>query len=499
MKKYILLISIIILIILSSCSPENFEPKDMIISPEINISPISGKWSMKRVVDGPHKRGTEEIQVLGDIEALFHKDGVVVGGDFVLEPSYKLRNVNLEDYLFYNYKINLDYLDIEEEEAEIISVLGQGQYFHDFIKYGEDKMFYYLDDKFVFLERKVEEVSSEEINRYISIEKSIKRVSNKKEIDTINSGLLLGIKTHYTEEESGLDKWNYRTIWIKSNNRTIGDIYEINDLLVPRKKGFYLVDVNRKNIGNVINDHIKSTPKSKDYEDFLGEEASLFASDFTERSIINYPSTLRHIIYIGNDYVSTEEINLETNKQSLRVYPTDYLEDNKPTKISNLIGEEGLSLFFQSAKDAIKTDADLILEEESFGLQRRNGYWVMKGRVNYKNEDNEFFKDFQLKTTPPKALVHYDELSIPWNIIKARIPEAIDVFTSPNEDIAVVITRNDILIYPIIENDILLNELGKIRLDNKDTVIMAEWGIGRYTGLWEEEFLKNQAEKVQDK
>ena len=40
-------------------------------------------------------------------------------------------------------------------------------------------------------------------------------------------------------------------------------------------------------------------------------------------------------------------------------------------------------MFFQSAKEAIKTDANYILEEESFGLQRRNGYWVMMGRVNY--------------------------------------------------------------------------------------------------------------------
>ncbi|HZK33299.1 MAG TPA: hypothetical protein VFC60_02255, partial [Tissierellaceae bacterium] len=152
-----------------------------------------------------------------------------------------------------------------------------------------------------------------------------------------------------------------------------------------------------------------------------------------------------------------------------------------------------------SAKETIKTDANHILEEESFGLNRRNGYWVMMGRINYKNENQEFFKDFQVKTAPPKEIVHYDELVIPWNIIKARIPEAIDAFTSPNEDIIIVITRNEILIYPIIENDILLNELGKIKLSGKDTIIMAEWGLGRYTSLWEEEFLKNQAEKVESK
>lgn len=497
-KKIIILISIIILIILPSCNAKKFEPRDMIIAPENNLSPIKGKWSVEKSIDGPYKRNTEEAQTHTEVEALFHKDGVVVGGDFVLEPSYKLRNVDLEDYLFYNYKIHPDYLDIKEEEAEVITVLGEGQYFYEFIRYTEDKMFYYAEDKFVFLERKFEEVSSEEINRYISIEKNIMRIAKKKEIDTLNSGLLLGIKTHSTEEKSGIDKWDYKTIWIKSNNRTLGDIYEMDSLLVPRKKGFYLVDVIRKDIGDVINDNLKSTPKGKAHEDFLGQTALSF-SDYKEARLINYPSILKHILYIGNDYVSTEEIYLETGKKKLRVYPIDYLEDNRSTKISNLIGEEDLNMFYQSAKEAIKVDTNQILEEESFGLQRRNGYWVMMGRVNFKNENQEFFKDFQIKTASPKALVHYDELVIPWNIIKARIPEAIDAFTSPNEDIIIIITRNDILIYPIVENDILLNELGKIKLNNNDTIIMAEWGLGRYTSLWEEEFLKNQPEKLEDK
>lgn len=498
MKKYIILISIIILIILPSCSVNDFEPKEMITTPVIDSSPIKGKWSLLKTVDGPYKRSSDEDSFQIEIEALFHKDGVVVGGDFILEPSYKLRNVVLEDYLFYNYKVRPDYLDIEEKKAEVITVLGDDQYLYDFIRYAEDKMFYYHDDKFVFLERKVEEVSSEEINRYISIEKNILRISNKKEIDTLNSGLLLGIKSHSIDEEKKVDKWDYKTIWIKSNNRTLGDIYEIDNLLVPRKKGFYLINVNRKSVGNVINDNIRAFPKGKIQENLL-EQTAILDDINKEESLINYPSTLKNILYIGNDYVSTEEVNLESKKKKLRVYPIDYLEENKPTKISNLIGEEGLNMFFQSAKEAIKTDANHMLEEESFGLNRRNGYWVMMGRINYKNENQEFFKDFQVKTAPPKELVYFDELIVPWNIIKARIPEAIDAFTSPNEDIIIVITRNNILIYPIIENDILLNELGKIKLNSMDTIIMAEWGLGRYTSLWEEEFLKNQAEKVEDK
>ena len=142
MKKYIILISIIILIILPSCSVNDFEPKEMITTPVIDSSPIKGKWSLLKTVDGPYKRSSDEDSFQIEIEALFHKDGVVVGGDFILEPSYKLRNVVLEDYLFYNYKVRPDYLDIEEKKAEVITVLGDDQYLYDFIRYAEDKMFY---------------------------------------------------------------------------------------------------------------------------------------------------------------------------------------------------------------------------------------------------------------------------------------------------------------------------------------------------------------------
>lgn len=499
MKKSILFISIIVMLILSSCNTKRFEPNDMIMSPENNISPIKGKWSVEKVIEGPHSRNIEKSKFNSEIEALFHKEGVVVGGNFVLEPSYKIRNVDLEEYLFYNYKINLDYLDIKQEKAEVITILSEGQYFYEFIRYNEDEMFFYEEDEFVFLKRKIEEVSSEEVNRYISIEKNIMRIANKKQIDTLNSGLLLGIKTHDIEEKSGIDKWDYKTFWIKSTNRTIGDIYEMNNLIVPRKKGFYLINIDRKDNGNFINDNIKATQISKNKEDILSKSTLSIEGENADENLIKYPSYIKHIIYVGNDYVSTEKINLETNKKDLRVYPIDYLEDDKATKISNLIDEKGLDLFFQSAKDAVKMDAKHILEEESFGFERRNGYWVMKGRINYKNENEEFFKDFQIKTTPPKELIQYDELVIPWNIIKSKIPEAIDAFTSPNEDIVIIITRNEILIYPIVENDILLNELGRIKLNNQDSIIMAEWGLGQYTSLWEEEFLKNGAEKIDKK
>ena len=158
-----------------------------------------------------------------------------------------------------------------------------------------------------------------------------------------------------------------------------------------------------------------------------------------------------------------------------------------------------MKVFRDGALNVLKSDPDILLNEESFGLVRRNGYWIMKGRINYELEEKELYKDYNIKTIPPKELVNYDELFIPWSKIKAKVPNAIDAFTSPNKDIIIIETRNNLLIYSIHENEISNNELGKIKKDSSETIIMAEWSSGRYTNLWEEEVLKNSPEMIKYK
>ena len=205
---------------------------------------------------------------------------------------------------------------------------------------------------------------------------------------------------------------------------------------------------------------------------------------------------LKSINYVGNDYLSVELTDVTKNKKKLQVYPIDYLKDEIAIKISELVGNTGLDTFIEDARNSMKIDNQAFINEESFGLSRRNGYWIMKGRINYLDKEEELYKDFNLKIIPPKELVNYDELLIPWNKIKSQIPEAMDAFTSPNGDIILIITRNNILIYPIENGEIKLKELSRIKINPSDEIIMAEWATGRYVNLWEEEVLKNNAEKI---
>ncbi len=497
-KIYLIICSIILFTFLTSCSVNRFETKDRIKAPENNLPPIQGKWIIEKSVDSPYKRGNvDNSDSLVGKEALFHKSAAVIGENYEENPTYKLKNVKLADYLFYKYKISPKELELPEGKAEVITILSNNQYFYEFIKYTDNEMIAFVEDKFYFLKKSIDQISKEEIDRYINIEESIMRISNIEEVDTLRSGILLGVKSYFYDEVNQTDNWKYKTIWIRTNNRSIASAYEMNDLLVPRKKGFWLVDVKREEINNSLNDKIRSIQKGKLKEEFLDNSASLFMESSLEpKAKALYPSILKNILYIGNDYVSTELIDLSNDKRTLRVYPIDYLEDEKALKVSDIIGEEGLRIFKEGAQSIIKTNSSMLLNEESFGLARRNGYWIMKGRINYQSNDEELYKDYNIKTIPPKELVNYDELAIPWNVIKSKIPEAIDAFTSPNEDIIIIVTRNNLLIYSINNHEISQKELGRIKIDSSENIVMAEWATGKYTMLWEEEFLKNETESV---
>lgn len=497
-KLNFIVFAIILIVFMSSCSINKFETKDKIRAPENDLPPIQGKWIIEKAIDNPYKKGSIDIsESLIGKEALFHKSATVIGEDYVIDPTFKLKIVKLSDYLLYKYKISPEELELLDKKAEIITIFSNNQYFYEFIKYSDNEMIVFVEDRFYFLNKSIDQISKEEIDRYINIEESIMRISNIEEVDTLRSGILLGVKSYFYDEINQVDNWKYKTIWIRTNNRSIASAYEMNDLLLPRKKGFWLVDVRREEINNSLNDKIRAVQKGKFKEEIFDDSASLFMTsifDVKEREV--HPSILKNILYIGNDYVSTEVIDLSNNRKTLHVYPVDYLQDEKAIKISDIIGEEGLRIFKESAQSIIKTNSSILLNEESFGLARRNGYWIMKGRINYNSNDEELYKDYNIKTIPPKELVNYDELVIPWNIIKSKVPEAIDAFTSPNDDIIIIVTRNSLLIYSINNHEISQKELGRIKIDSSESIVMAEWATGRYTMLWEEEFLKNETSAV---
>src|SRR5690606_3240308 len=131
----------------------------------------------------------------------------------------------------YKYKSTPKLLGIEQENIEVVTILNDNTYFFEFIKISDDYMLININDTFYSMERVVEEVSLEEIQRYINVEKTMLRTFGVVEDENLQTGVLLGIKIPTYDEANQVPDWDYKTIWINSQNRKISGIYELDTLL----------------------------------------------------------------------------------------------------------------------------------------------------------------------------------------------------------------------------------------------------------------------------
>lgn len=498
MKKLILVFILVVsTIFFSSCEFRNIETADRIKPPNNNTPPISGRWK----IEG-YKKSNEDIlnekkvRELLNKEIIFHKKVAVIGNDLCLNPSYKIKNVDSSDYLLYQYKVKPEYLNIKSKKVQIVTLTSEEKFFYEFIKEDDDKIIIKIDGGFFYLTKISDELKEEDLEKYI---KDCKKDGNNHLADKgdegLKSGVLLGLRYRdNSQSKDEMEGWKYRTIWIASENKSLDRIYGMEDLFLPRKTGFWKVGVDKTDENSKESLYAYSINKEPVETESLQE-----IKEIAKNSV-------NTIVYIGNDYISLEYVeDFPAGKTGLETLPIDNMRSDNSIKISDITGENGKQIFYESATKEFSSDRNVESEyldikpnEESFGLARKNGHWIMKGRLNFLEGNKDVYKDFNIKIIPPKELVLYDELAVSWNAIKLKVPDAVDAFTSPNEDIALIFTPNKILTYAIEKGKLAKKPLRELELNDSETVVMAEWATGKYVDRWEKEFLKNNAFIIQE-
>jgi len=319
---------------------------------------------------------------------------------------------------------------------------------------------------------------------------------------------LLGLKYYktvdyklpYINENKTILEPVYRTLWISyDGDGKVQPISELPFLLVPRRTGFWKLQVTREITNNYGRDSLQASPLGKE---FNKQAISVVISNLYDFKSINF---------VGNDYLCYErdiEIGTEFDKQSsasrlLEVVPLDtiYTGSEVPITASRVLGERGIEGLNSGAKSYISTISDKdknILKATplttSFGVFRKNGKWLLRGRLNYSNTSikNEY-ADFNLPIEAPENLVNYDSLFPSWEVIKQKVPSAIDGYTSPNKDIVVVLTNSILLVYAIKDNILGVSPLREIKLKNSEVSVMAQWATDDYVKIWSEEVKKLQS------
>lgn len=485
---------------LQGCRQVDLNVEGKITAPDINELPVKGTWKVENYIDFDSTVSSKDKEKYLGETAVFDKSIAVIGTETCNSPEYKIKSVSAEEYFLYKYKVNADKLGIKDEMVNVVTVSSKQQLFHDFIKVNDSSMLVYENRGFLYLNK-----VSDKIDNSISASTSNSAMSGDeassiKQDSVLMSGVFLGLRTSGTGNNTGS---GYRTLWIASKNREIRPVYEMKQLFVPRKTGFWEIDYWSQKVSgkfkgtlyahSVADDNIEYSKSSNKNDNNLLEE-----------------NGSRDIVFVGNDYIGTEYRGMDSgsSKETVQyqVLPIDNIRSGIGIDISDVAGEDGLNALIRSsqtyAMSLDKSKSDHLQKNptgDNFSLSRRSGQWNVTGRLNYLTPvDGKTFEDFDIYLLPPQKLISYDELKLPWNYIKGKVPEAQDAYTSPKKDMALIITGNAIEVYTI-ENEKLSDKPARsIALQKGEAVVMAEWAVGQYMEKWEEVIRPRAAEIAGD-
>ncbi len=496
MKKFLkIFIMFFSVLLLSSCTGENLDLSGKIKAPDNIKPPLNGTWKIESFINAVNPNLTEKAAgtYLGK-EVLIDNELVAISSNYTLSPSFKVKNVNTKDYLW-EYKISPEVLGIEDETIKIVTVISADQFYYEFLIIEDGKVLLFLDNGFFNLKKE-----SDIVDEYKIKERMVKGkvMTELDESAPTKTGVLIGLKSPI--ENSLNEEYNYRTLYLRFDNRKVTSSYVKDGLIAIKKNGFWTVKVDNLEIREDDNKIQNNSLSKIENQKMAGQK---------EIIIKNKSDLTKNITYLGNDFISLEnvEFDREAEKEirTLSLYALDNVNKGLSLNIVDVLGENGSKFFYESMfkDDEIRLKRELIenqnteIDENNFGIGRKNGHWDLVGRVNYSEEGENRLNDFYLKTIIPEKFVSYDNLSNPMQAIKANFPNTVDAFESPNKDVIIVMSNNSLNFYGMDKKEMGDIPIAKVNLLKKEEVVMLEWTNDKHPQNWDEEFLKDDYEKLE--
>lgn len=481
MKKICILVSILSAILILVVYKNVNSPLNPSIITRATIDlPIKGDWTVNRYVfAGDSSISMEEARGMVNKKAVFQGDRVIFNGVTCKSPNFKVKVVDSDVYFENNYKINPDSLGINQKQVKVITVSSNNNFFDDFIQINDNLIMRYNDGLILFFTRDGAENDKSVLNNIN--EKDSKIITSRKQNDsTYKSGLLLGLK--YKDEDTG--EYSYRTLWISSSYNKISPVLQRKNILVPRKNGFWEIGINKKYDNNLDRDLIWGAPLMKN-------NSEKHNSNTVVRNIKN---TTSQILFVGTDYISldNQEVYYEDDEQKTKnsyfsMLPLDNL-NGKSMEFSKAFNVKALNMLQISTEKYLKKlnksweNVNLNDLNTNWAVTRRNGRWILRGRINYGDFDIVY-------AAPNKILTMYDDLYPSFDVIKKEVPDMVDTYTSPNKDFVVVLTETELKIFKLSNRTNLKLET-TFKLKPGEKAVMSEWTTGSYVNVWSKLFKK---------
>jgi hypothetical protein len=118
-------------------------------------------------------------------------------------------------------------------------------------------------------------------------------------------------------------------------------------------------------------------------------------------------------------------------------------------------------------------------------IRRGMGRWVYDGAA-YSDCSmcNNEVDVCRIDARPPREVVGFDSLTVAWSAIAHRVPRAIDAFTSPRGDFAVVRDSAGLQVFRA-AGGALADRRGAIPLTIEADIVLAQWALGASVRRWD--------------
>ncbi|MFB0917818.1 MAG: hypothetical protein QMB63_01945 [Clostridiaceae bacterium] len=395
----------------------------------------------------------------------------IIGQDVLVNPEIKVIRANAYEYFLVNYKITSHDVGIDQENIEVYTITDSKGIMVKLFKLNDDSVAVERNNILVFFKNTDKKIGTGGDMGMLAGGDDTKPESEA-------NGVLIGLRSKRKVENGILGGATYRTIWISLNKEGRMDIYEVPDILFPRNV-FYTLSVTREENIDVVSESlvIKNT-----------EGQVISKEEVAPKNV----SRFSNLTFISNDYLSVES-RLSDNKGEgpFQYYSTKNVDRKSlgvNTKLSDIFGNEGKTIFEASAKDEVSSKGKdtVILQDindSSFILNRSNGRWVYSGRLN-SSEDPLDFVTFTLRLNENIKLYRYDSLIPRWSVIKAKMPNAVDAVSSPENFFTVVKTSNNLIVYKKENGELSGLPIAIIPIGEDETIVMNEWARGSYVYDW---------------
>ncbi|WBW49241.1 hypothetical protein O6R05_04320 [Peptoniphilus equinus] len=444
MRKLTRLFIVVSLILLCGCSMIQ-DDGITVEPPEVNRTPISGKWTVTKVVfldDAVHP--FEYKRYVGR-DVIFAAKGVIFDNFYYDDPSLRSKVVNADGYLEKNYKVSKKLLGMDSDRLVVVNIYNQKDLIYQVLKTRSDQAYMYYNGVFLQLTRIADHVSDEDYEHIKSVDQSeLINLNEKLNENSKINGLLIGYKSNNNTQ--------YNSVYLKFVGDTLESQGVYNGLLIPKNDSIIKMDVQN------------GIPyANQDGEDFeMGNNQAIEQIE---------------MLFVSEMYISYYE--KQAGEEKLVFKFTDDIGKENRLGLSSVTKGSGdaFKIFRDSAKEA--NNGNGYINDLNFGVTRDDGKFKVIGLILERNESGDTVSSKMIDVNiSANQIIDETDMKVSMSDIRERLPLARDAIFTSNNRFLVTMENDKLKIYNVYNTEVGSNLVAEMELPEDATIV----GIQRFVG-----------------